>query len=165
MSIDSSLPLVALRNLLFELIDGPLDTGAWVLGRRDLGLADALQNVSAEIASQRPAIGRNTIVAHAGHVKFGLELLNLWAGGEENPFADADWEGSWRRQVVTEVEWKDLIAGLRTEAHAWITALKEPREWDEISFTGALASAAHLAYHLGAIRQLVVVLTSSDDRD
>ena len=145
------------------MVDGPSDTGAWVLGRGDLGLADALQDIAAEIASQRPAIGRNTIAAHAGHVKYGLELLNRWAGGEENPFADADWEGSWRRQVVTEVEWKDLIAGLRAEALAWITALQEPREWDEISLTGALASAAHLAYHLGAIRQLVVVLASSDD--
>jgi hypothetical protein len=100
-----------------------------------------------------------TIAAHANHVNYGLELLNRWAGGEENPFATADWEGSWAKQTVSLDEWQEVVAGLQHEAASWIAALEEPREWDEISFTGALASAAHIAYHLGAIRQLALLLT------
>ena len=165
MTSDTSLPLLALRNLLTELVEGPSDAGAWVLGRGDLGLTDTLEALSVEVASRPPASGRNTIAAHAGHVKYGLELLNRWAGGEENPFADADWPGSWRGQVVTQPQWNDLVAGLREQALAWITALQSPRKWDEISFTGAIASAAHLAYHLGAIRQLAIVLASEDATD
>ena len=34
------------------------------------------------------------------------------------------------------------------------------REWDVISRTGSMASAAHLAYHLGAIRQLVAIVAA-----
>jgi hypothetical protein len=29
-----------------------------------------------------------------------------------------------------------------------------PRVWSETTLTGAIASAVHLAYHLGAIRQI-----------
>jgi len=158
MTIDLSLAQRALRNLLTELTDGPSETGAWVLGSGDAGLAGLLRSISAETASKPPADGRMTIAAHANHVKYGLELLNRWAGGEENPFATADWEESWSKQTITEDEWQDLVAGLQREATSWNVALEEPREWDEISFTGALASAAHTAYHLGAIRQLALQL-------
>jgi hypothetical protein len=159
MTNETSLPLLALQNLLIELTEGPSEKGAWVLGRGDAGLVGLLRTVPAETASKPPAEGRMTIAAHAHHVKYGLELLNRWAGGEENPFATADWEGSWAKQTVSRDEWQGLVAGLQREAASWIAALEEPREWDEFSFTGALASAAHIAYHLGAIRQLALLLT------
>jgi hypothetical protein len=38
--------------------------------------------------------------------------------------------------------------------HRWLNALGAPREANEIELTGMIASIAHLAYHLGAIRQI-----------
>ena len=44
-----------------------------------------------------------------------------------------------------------------------IAAVDQPRDWDEISLTGTLGSCAHIAYHLGAIRQIVGVVGASGD--
>ena len=35
-----------------------------------------------------------------------------------------------------------------------MAAAAEPREWDEMTLMGTLGSVAHLAYHVGAIRQI-----------
>ena len=42
----------------------------------------------------------------------------------------------------------------RTEASRWTETLTAPRDVSEIEATGMIASVAHLAYHLGAIRQI-----------
>ena len=141
----------ALAELLTELIDGSSPTWTWVLGPGDPGLSGTLTSISAEVASVRPSAAKNSIAAHVRHVCYGLELLNRWAQGEENPFADADWPHSWSRPAVTAGEWSKLIAELKTKSAQWISAVRERREWDPISMRGALASAAHIAYHFGAI--------------
>ena len=84
------------------------------------------------------------------------ELISIALGGEENPFADADWESSWSVRQVDDAQWQSLRDELRQLATSWTEAAKQPRDWDEISFTGALASVTHIGYHLGAIRQLIV---------
>ena len=45
-------------------------------------------------------------------------------------------------------------AELRTEASRWLEALRAPRDVREIELNGMIGSIAHLAYHLGAIRQI-----------
>lgn len=163
MSIEPASTLAALQTLLKELVEGPSPQGSWLLGQGNLGLIDALRSLSAETASRRPAGNRSSIAAHAGHLNYSLGLLNRWAGGEENPFATADWEGSWQRQTVTPDEWQQLIDDLQAAAVAWTAALDEPREWEPMALTGTLASAAHLAYHLGEIRQLALFLQTDGD--
>ena len=46
------------------------------------------------------------------------------------------------------------VSGLRDETQRWLEILRSPREVMEIELTGMIASIAHLAYHLGAIRQI-----------
>lgn len=141
-----------LTTLLSELVDGASVTGAYILNRGDQGLLRSLDRLSAEAASST-ARGGASIAAHVDHLRYGLSLMNRWASGED-PFADADWGMSWRRTTVTPQEWDDLRAGLRTEAHRWLDAIRQRRELDEIELTGVIASIAHLAYHMGAIRQI-----------
>lgn len=78
--------------------------------------------------------------------------MNRWSEGE-NPFADADYSASWRA-AVSEAEWAQLRDQLRTEAHRWLDAVDRPRDLSDVELTGVLASAVHLAYHVGAIRQI-----------
>jgi hypothetical protein len=103
-------------------------------------------------------LGKTTIASHADHLNFGLSLLNRWAAGEENPFAGADWNASWKRTTVTDAEWRTQRAALRDQAERWKKAVAARTDWDNISASGALSSAAHTAYHLGAIRQILAAL-------
>ncbi|HJY33212.1 MAG TPA: hypothetical protein VJ260_00100, partial [Vicinamibacterales bacterium] len=51
-------------------------------------------------------------------------------------------------------EWHEIRNGLREETTGWLHVLKTPREIADIELSGMIASIAHLAYHLGAIRQI-----------
>lgn len=150
-----------LSNLLVEIFDGPPGQEAYLLNPGDPGLLKQLDGLSAETASARPMAGRTTIAAHADHVHYGLSLLNRWVDGEANPWASADWDASWKRTTVTDQDWKSLRQRLRGAAEHWQDAVAKREEWDEIGATGALASAAHTAYHLGAIRQILAAMNAS----
>jgi hypothetical protein len=80
--------------------------------------------------------------------------MNRWANSGGNPFADATWDEAWKLSEVDESGWQEIRDGLRLEAHRWLTALNTPREATAVELTGMIASVAHLAYHLGAIRQI-----------
>jgi hypothetical protein len=142
----------SLEAMLRELLDGPAPDNAFVLNRGDRGLRASLDALSAEAASARPE-GRSSVAAHVDHVRYGFELLNRAAQGE-NPWSDADYSASWERQRVTDAQWRSLRQALADQTAAWRSACMTSREWDQAEMTGALASAVHLAYHVGAIRQI-----------
>jgi hypothetical protein len=142
-----------MTTLLSELVDGAPEKWAFMLNRGDAGLLRSLDRLSAEAASASSE-GGATIAAHAEHLRYGLSLMNRWAGGEENPFADADWTQSWRTTSVSEAEWGQIRDGLRDEAQRWLAAVGTPRDVALIELNGMLGSIAHVAYHLGAIRQI-----------
>ena len=144
-------PILAL--LFSELVNGPGDTGAFMLNSGDAGLLRSLDKLSASDAS-RSVNGGATIAAHARHVQYGLSLMNRWASEGGNPFADAKWDEAWNTSAVDAAEWDGIRSGLRDEVTRWHQALKTPREAAEIELSGMIGSIAHLAYHLGAIRQI-----------
>jgi hypothetical protein len=80
--------------------------------------------------------------------------MNRWAAEGGDPFADATWDAAWAISTVSDTEWAAITDGLRAEARRWMDALKTPREVAAVEFTGLTASIAHVAYHLGAIRQI-----------
>jgi hypothetical protein len=145
----------ALSKLLIEIFDGPPDNEAFVLNPGDPGLLRQLDSIDAPSASTRNVPGKTTIASHMAHVMYGLQLMNRWAQGEENPFADADWEAAWKRTTVSESEWNTLRQDLGCEASAWRKAVAARTDWDDLAASGAMASAIHTAYHLGAIRQIL----------
>ena len=141
-----------LGTLLGELVDGASKDGGYMLNPGDEGLLRSLEKVSAADASARTSTG-SSIAAHVDHLRYGLSLMNRWTEGE-NPFESADWSASWRKTGVTEQEWRQRLADLRAEAARWLGAVRQPRDVDEIELNGMIGSIAHLAYHLGAIRQI-----------
>jgi len=141
-----------LTTLFGELVDGAPATGGYMLNRGDAGLLASLDKLTAADAS-RATNGGATVAAHADHLRYGLSLMNRWRAGE-NPFDGADWSASWRMSAVSDAEWKALRAGLGGEAHRWLQSLGEPRDVKPIELNGIVGSIAHLAYHMGAIRQI-----------
>jgi len=144
----------ALARLFAELVDGTAaDGSAFVLNSGDKGLLRSLDALPADAAS-RSANDGATIAAHAQHVRYGLSLMNLWAAEGGNPFANAKWDEAWNTTAVDEAAWAEIRNGLRDEAHRWHRTLITPRAVAQLEFTGMVASIAHLAYHLGAVRQI-----------
>jgi hypothetical protein len=144
----------ALTTLFSELVQGAnVPAGAFVLNSGDVGLLRSLDKLSSADAS-RSVNGGATIAAHAQHLRYGLSLMNRWAREGGNPFADATWEEAWKLSEVDAARWEEIRTGLRDEAGRWLEALSSAREVSTVELTGMIGSVAHLAYHLGAIRQI-----------
>jgi hypothetical protein len=144
----------SLGVLFGELINGPPPHASFMLNAGDPGLLRSLDGLSASAASAPSPAGGASIAAHADHLCYGLELMLRWSDGEANPWAGADWAASWRRVAVTDEEWAALRERLRRLAHRWHHVLQTPRELTAIERHGVVSSIPHLAYHLGAIRQI-----------
>lgn len=143
----------SLPSLFRELVHGAPAGGAFVLNPGDVGMLAALDRVSAADASRSRDSGA-PIAAHVDHLRYGLSLMNRWAAGDENPFAGADWTAAWTRTAVSDAEWADLRQALRAEVERWLATLQEPRHVAGMALDGVIGSVVHLAYHLGAIRQI-----------
>ena len=148
------MPTAALTRLFSELVDGSGGLNeAFVLNSGDVGLLRSLDRLPAASAS-RSVNGGATIAAHAQHLRYGLSLMNRWAAEGGNPFADAKWDEAWKTSEVDAAGWEEIRNGLREEAHRWLQTLGSFREAGDVEVTGVIASIAHLAYHLGAVRQI-----------
>jgi hypothetical protein len=145
----------ALSSMLTEIFEGPPGQEAYVLNPGDPGLLRQLEGIDASVASRGPSSGKPPIAAHVDHLQLGLSALNRWAAGEPNPWAGVDWNASWARTAITEKEWHSLREGLRREAEQWRKVVAARMSWDGMSASAALSTAAHTAYHLGAIRQIL----------
>jgi hypothetical protein len=144
----------ALMRLFSELVNGAIERGgAFILNTGDVGLMESLEKLSAADAS-RSVDGGATIAAHAQHLRYGLSLMNRWAEEGGNPFADAKWDAAWKIAAVDAGTWEEIRSGLHGEALRWLAALGTSRDVNDVELSGIIASIAHFAYHLGAIRQI-----------
>lgn len=144
-----------LPALFQELVQGSTDPRArtYVLNQGDVGLLASLDRLSAAAASATQD-GGSSIAAHVDHLRYGFSLLNRWGDGVSPPWPDMDWSASWRKNVVTEAGWQALRDELRRETMRWTQVLSAPREVSEVEAGWVAGSVVHLAYHLGAIRQI-----------
>jgi hypothetical protein len=140
-----------LPTIFSELVDGASQP-TYVLNNADAGLLRSLDKLSATAASHLTATG-SSIAAQVDHVRYALSIMNRWVAGE-NVFDTADWKTSWKKTRVTAAQWKQLRDELADEAHRWLDSLKKPREIDQSDMNSVVGSIAHIAYHVGAIRQI-----------
>ena len=120
------------------------------------GLLPTLARLSAAQASQE--VYGTSVAGHARHTAFHLEVLIRWdRDGERGAF---DWKGSFLPLQTSEEEWPAVQQRLRDAYEAVVAFAASQRDQAANgdlsgSFAGA---AAHAAYHLGAIRQLIKVV-------
>lgn len=143
----------ALTTLLSELADGSPAGACYVLNPGDPGLIRSLDRLTAAEVSQAPP-GGASIAAHVDHLCYGFELLNRYAAGDEQAFDAADYSKSWERGAVDEAQWQALRARLAERLEQWSSVLPDLDPSVPLHITGGIASIVHLAYHLGAIRQI-----------
>ncbi len=164
-SINVKMFVESLLTLFDEGYVGPADSkGTWFVDNEpDCGFLGTVEKLSAKDASR--GFGEFSVAAHANHLRYSLELANRAFRGE-NPYASADWKGSWNIREVDEGEWKKLKASLRREYEDFRSAIAAGIKWDDPLFlTGTLGQLAHGAWHLGAVRQLLSALKGLSPRD
>jgi hypothetical protein len=116
------------------------------------GLGFSLKGLSADAASKSLAPGRPSIAAHTDHIRVTFQAMQAWAK-DENP--EVDWASSWKVTNLNQTQWDDLRAALRAEFENTQEYIRAKTDWTEKSLTSAINNVTHLAYHAGAIRQLI----------
>jgi hypothetical protein len=144
----------SLARLFAELVDGTAGfDGGYIVNTGDVGLVKSIDTLSAADASRSTNDGA-TIAAHVQHERYGLSLMNRWAAQGGNAFADAKWDEAWKIREVDARQWDEIRHGFKDETRRWLDVLRTPREVSETELNGMVASIAHFAYHMGAIRQI-----------
>ena len=69
-----------------------------------------------------------------------------------------DWDQSWIHKTVNELEWNELKQTLHETCQTVMELVKARATWDDQPITDALVALAHTSYHVGAIRQMILLL-------
>ncbi|RYG31589.1 hypothetical protein EON81_22545 [bacterium] len=140
--------------LLREAFEGRAEGNdyTWFVEGKE-GIFDALASMDAKVASKKPFRNAPSLAAHAYHVLYILRWANTWHGGPE---PQGDWESSWAKQSASSQEWAELQNLIRTEYRRYLDWFAANKDWSpEQIRLSTLANLPHLAYHLGAMRQII----------
>ena len=127
-------------------------------GSGNHGLLATLAGLSAQQASRD--VHGTSVAGQARHTAFHMEVIVRWErDGDRGPF---DWKGSFHPAQVSAEEWTELQARVRRAYEALVafarTQADQPASGDATG--GLTGGVAHVAYHLGAVRQMVKALGS-----
>lgn len=146
-------------NALYSLLDETFEKVYGIYLDRGTSLFETLAQIDAEQASQPIVPNGSTIVAHASHVQFYLEVLAKHMKGEK--LEKIDWAATWKTKTATAPEWDSLVRKLRTTYQQVEEQIRAVDDWNAANYLeGALAIIVHTAFHLGAIRQIRTVVAS-----
>jgi hypothetical protein len=127
------------------------------LDRHSGGLMGTLEKITAEQASHSFKPGATSIAGHVFHTDFYLSKVVVQSlHGLE--VGKLDWDQSWVLKTVTELEWKELKQNLSNTCQTVLELVKSREIWEDQSITDAMVGLAHTAYHVGAIRQMILML-------
>lgn len=141
-------------GVIREGFDGPPEEWSYFTDNSsEAGMFGTLADITAEQASEK--IGKSSIAAHVYHTVFSLEAAAVWIRGEQKKF---DWPQSWSVTEIDEAGWKKMIEDMRAKYEDLVRAVAENCSANILTMGGAIGTAAHIAYHLGAIRQKIQML-------
>ncbi len=152
--IPANIVIGQLLAVLREALEGPPERWSYFTDNRpDAGLIATLAPLTAADAS-RPVAG-TSVAAHVHHASWALGATSAWIRGDRSR---RDWKESWQVNTVDDAAWKRLVGELRRRYEDLRQTIQAHALDGEEAFGGALGAIAHLAYHLGAIRQKVATL-------
>lgn len=144
-----------LTKVLREAFEGPPGPWSYFTDRfPESGVFGTIGGLSAAQASQPAGARRTTIAGHVQHLCFSLALSTRWIRGE---LTARDRNTGWSIREVDKAGWKALQAMLRREYETLCVTIGTQPTWDEGPLGGAVGAIAHVAYHLGALRQRLLL--------
>lgn len=139
---------------LIETFESPPEPSSLYLNQK-AGLFDTLSNLSAEQAS-KPVAGGTSLAAQVEHTRFYLDVVKQFIEGRTEK---VDWQKSWQVEEVTPKAWAVLQQDLKTTYERVSRMLRGLENWGDDEIGDSMAIVVHTAYHLGAIRQMIKVVT------
>ncbi len=140
-----------IEELLWETFNGGRPGQGTQYLDHNSGIVNTLNSITAEQASQKHG-SHPSIAAHVRHMIFHLKVAYEWIAGDHSK---RDWQGSFLPHEVTPEEWRELKKEIQETKETYLRVIKALPTDQLISESGAMGVIAHLAYHLGAIRQVV----------
>jgi len=140
-------------RMLREAFEGP--PGPWTYFTEagpGHGLFASLDGMTAAQASQTGGPSQSTIAGHVRHISASLALAARRLRGEQAP---RDRSQSWTVHRVDETQWAGVVAEARSAYQDLRVTVEMRSVWDEDAVGEAFGAIAHVAYHLGAIRQRI----------
>lgn len=138
-------------DVLGEAFEGPKERWSYFTDNRsDAGLFGTLGKLAAADASR--TLGKTSIAAHVHHVIFGMDASARWIEGNRTTH---DWKESWSTDTVNDAEWARMREKLRSSYKDMRRDIELYASSSKESMGGVIGALAHVAYHLGAIRQKV----------
>jgi hypothetical protein len=152
--IDGKAAVQQLLSVLREAVEGQSGPWTYFIDKRpDAGLLGALGTISPDEASR--VWGDTSIAAHVHHAAFAMAASAAGIEGDRSP---VDWKESWRVASVDAAAWTELVSRVGREYQRLRRAFESRASSNDEAFGEAVGSIAHVAYHLGAIRQKIVAL-------
>lgn len=149
--------LTPLLDILHELYIGTDGNPSWVIDHQPgYGLTKTVKTLTAKEASTPLFNGGSTIAAHTYHLKWSLDLaLEFYSGRRPS----AKWSDSWLVREVDDAQWEKLQQDLLNSYQKVKDAVAAVRDWSNpMLVKGTIALLPHAAYHLGAIKQLMLAV-------
>ena len=138
-------------GVITEAFEGPRESWSYFTDSgKDGGLFGTLERLPAEEASRIQ--GRTSIAAHVNHVIFGLHASARWIEGDRTRHK---WDESWGVSSVDEQKWTRTREQLKTAYRDLSRTIELFAVESAEAMAGSVGALAHVAYHLGAIRQKV----------
>lgn len=154
--ISTKMLVKQLKTLLREGIQGPQKDWSYFTDPNSKGVLGTIKKLSSTAASKTSGPHDNSVAAHVWHLSFALSATGDRIQGDHSP---RDWEESWQVQKVNDNEWVKIQSKLRQEYEELLRVIESVDLSKEEVLSGVIGAIAHVAYHLGAIRQK---LTESD---
>ncbi len=132
-----------------EGFDGPPEKWSYYTDHGpEAGLFGTLAKIDAAKASKN--IGGTSIASHVYHLIFSNDAVSAWIRGDREP---RNWKDSWKVETVDDAQWQELLDRLKETYEDAKTAIETDADKDIMALGAAIGEAAHIGYHLGAIRQ------------
>jgi len=143
-------------GVLAEAFEGPQQSWSYFTDSgKDSGLLGTLGRLDAAEASR--VLGKTSIAAHVHHVLFGLAASAAWIEGDRTT---RKWSESWRVMEADDAQWRHMLETLRTRYQDLRRDVEVYAATSPESMGGVIGALAHVAYHLGAIRQKAAIALS-----
>jgi hypothetical protein len=140
-----------IEELLRETFEGGRPGAGTQYLDHDSGIMNTLQRLSASQASE-PHGRHPSIASHVRHMIFHLRTSCEWIQGDHSK---RDWKGSFLPPEVTPEQWRGLLEEFKKTRAEYLRVISALPEDKLIAESGCMGVIAHLAYHLGAIRQIM----------